>query len=60
MLADEVASAISDCWISADYYLVAVPRKKKKPKPKRVRRYCTDCSAEVLKFIPQTRKEDTS
>lgn len=60
MLPREIAAMLTDAWICRKWYMVAVPRKKKKPKPKRVRRYCTDCSAEVLKHITQTKKDDTS
>jgi len=56
MTAPEVASAITDCWISPDYYLVAIPRKKKKPHKKRSRAFCTDCSCEVMKYLPMTTK----
>jgi hypothetical protein len=58
MLPDEVASAITDNWISRDYYLVAIPRKKKVCNKRRKRRYCVDCECEVMKFIPQTGKEE--
>lgn len=60
MNAQEVARMLSDTWIDADYYLVAVPRHKTSARKRRKRRYCTDCSAEVLKHIPQTKKDDTT
>ena len=56
MNAKEVAKMLSDTWIDPDYYLVAVPRHKVVKKKRRKRKYCTDCSAEVLKHIPQTKK----
>jgi hypothetical protein len=56
MVASEVASMMTDTWIDSEYYFVAIPRKKKKPKPKRQRMYCVDCQAEVLKHIPKTEK----
>lgn len=58
MTAPEVASMLTDTWIDANYYLVAVPRKRMHAAKRRKRRYCTDCSAEVLKPIPQTKKGD--
>ena len=56
MTAPEAAKMFSDTWIDAEYYLVAVPRKRIQAKKRRKRRYCTDCSSEVLKFIEQTKK----
>jgi hypothetical protein len=56
MNAQETARMLSDTWIDPDYYLVAVPRHKVSKKKRRKRKYCTDCSAEVLKHIPQTKK----
>lgn len=56
MTADEVAAMLTDTWIDPEYYLVAVPRKKNMKKRRRKRRYCTDCQAEVIKNIEQTRK----
>ena len=56
MTAPEVASMLSDTWIDANYYLVAVPRKRVQTAGRRKRKYCTDCSAEVLKHIAQTKK----
>jgi len=58
MTADEVAAMLTDTWIDPDYYLVAVPRIKTKKKPRRVRRYCTDCSCEVLKYIKSTKQKE--
>lgn len=58
MNAQEVARMLSDTWIDADYYLVAVPRHRSSTKKRRKRKYCTDCSAEVLKHIPQTKKDE--
>jgi hypothetical protein len=57
MLADEIAAMLTDTWIDSDYYLVAVRRHKKQPKRRRKRRYCVNCEAEVLKFIPKTEPE---
>lgn len=58
MLAEEVAAMLTDTWIDRDYYLVAVPRKKKSPKKRRKRKYCTDCQAEVLRHIPKTSRSE--
>lgn len=58
MLPNELAAMLNDVWISRKYYLVAVPRKRTPCKKRRKRRYCTDCSCEVMKFIPQTKKGD--
>lgn len=60
MNAQEVARMLSDTWIDTDYYLIAVPRHRKPVKKRRKRKYCIDCSAEVLKHIPQTNKDDTT
>lgn len=49
--AEEVASLLTDKFISRHYYLVAVPRHKASSK-RRQRRYCVDCQCEVLKHIP--------
>lgn len=54
MLADEVAAMITDTWIDGDYYLVAIPRKRKKAKAPRTRVYCTTCNCEVLKCLKTT------
>lgn len=56
MNATEAARMLSDTWIDPDFYFVAVPRHKKTCLKRRKRRYCTDCSCEVLKFIQQTKK----
>lgn len=58
MLPHEVAAMLNDVWICRKWYLVAIPRKKTSPRFRRKRKYCTDCSAEVLKHIPQTNKEE--
>jgi len=58
MTAQEAAKMISDIWIDSNYYLVAVPRQRIQAMKRRKRRYCTDCSSEVLKLIPQTKKEE--
>jgi len=55
MNAEEVAAMLTDTWIDANFYLVAIPRKKKRSK-RRKRRYCIDCEAEVLKHIPIKRE----
>lgn len=54
MLADEVAAMLTDTWIDSDYYLVAIPRKRKKAKERRTRAFCTTCNCEVLKCLPTT------
>lgn len=62
MLPDEMAAMLTDTWIDPDYYMVAVPRNKKHKRPRK-RRYCVDCEAEVLKYIPKTessKDEETS
>ena len=58
MTASEAAKMISDIWIDSNYYLVAVPRKRIQAMKRRKRRYCTECSCEVLKYIKQTHKEE--
>jgi len=58
MTAPEAAKMLTDTWIDAEYYLVAIPRKRLQASKRRKRRYCTDCSCEVLKLIPQTKKEE--
>lgn len=58
MNAEEVAAMLTDTWIDADYYLVAIPRRKKKAKKRRKRMYCTDCEAEVLTHIPLKPKKE--
>lgn len=58
MTAQEAAKMLSDIWIDSNYYLVAVPRKRPQAIKRRKRRYCTDCSCEVLKYIEQTHKEE--
>ena len=58
MTADEVAAMLTDHFIDPRYYLIAVPRKRKKASKRRLRMYCTDCEAEVLKHIPKTCKGD--
>ena len=57
MTAQEVAKMFSDTWIDPEFYLVAVPRKRIYVNKRRKRRYCTDCSCEVLKYIKQTKQE---
>ena len=56
MTAPEVAKMLTDTWIDADYYMVAVPRKHIQVLKRHKCRYCTDCSCEVLRFIEQTKK----
>jgi hypothetical protein len=56
MNAQEVASMLSDTWIDPDYYLVAVPRHKKKKGKRRKRLYCVDCESEVLRNVPKTER----
>lgn len=51
MNAEEVAHMLTDTWIDSNYYLVAIPRKKIYKKPRRSRRYCTQCECEILKYI---------
>lgn len=58
MEADEVADAITDLWIDPDFYLVAIPRKKKQPRRRRERRYCVDCQCEVMQHIPLKEQPD--
>lgn len=58
MLPDEVAAMLTDTWIDREYYLVAVPYKKNRPKKRRKRRYCTDCQCEVLQHIPLKGEKD--
>lgn len=58
MVPEEMAKLLNDVWISPDYYLVAFKKKKKPPRFRRKRRYCLDCSAEVLKLLPTTGKEE--
>lgn len=58
MNAKEVAAMLTDTWIDPDYYLVAIPRNKRKPRKRRTRLYCTDCECEVLKHIPKLKKEN--
>lgn len=55
MLADEVAAMITDTWIDSDYYLVAIPRKRKKGRKPRKRAFCTTCNCEVLKCMDTTK-----
>lgn len=55
MTAQEAAKMLSDTWIDPDYYLIAVPRKRTVSR-RRKRKYCIDCEAEVMKFIPKTHK----
>jgi len=59
MLPDEVASLLNQTYIDPDYYLVAMPRKKKASK-RRTRMFCKDCNAEVLKYLPTTTKDAES
>lgn len=47
----EAAALLTEKFISPDYYLVAIPRKKT-PSKKRKKRYCVDCQCEVLVHIP--------
>jgi hypothetical protein len=56
MTAAEIASFLTETWVQKDMYLVAIPRKKKKPTKKRQRMFCVDCQAEVLKHLPITHK----
>lgn len=58
MTAPEIASMLTDTWIDAKYYLVAVPRRRPIHKNRRKRRFCLECSAEVLKHIPTTSKKE--
>lgn len=58
MLPPEIARMLTETWISPDYYLVAIKRKRKKPCKRRKRKYCTDCEAEVLKHIPKTNRSE--
>jgi hypothetical protein len=58
MNAQEVARMLSDTWIDPEFYFVAVPRHRAVAKRRRKRKYCIDCKAEVLKLIPQTKKEE--
>lgn len=57
MNAQEAARMLSDTWVDPNFYFVAIPRHKVLVKKRRKRKYCTDCNAEVLKLIPQTKKE---
>jgi len=57
MLPDELAAMLTDVWIDPDFYLVAIPYNKKKPKPRRGRSYCVDWNCEVLRPLPLTHKE---
>ena len=54
MLADEVAAMITDTYIDSDYYLVAIPRKRKKGRKRRKRVFCITCNCEVLKCMDTT------
>lgn len=56
MTAQEAARMLSDTWIDAEFYFVAVPRSRKPSSRRRKRKYCIDCESEVLKFIPKTFK----
>ena len=49
----EVATLLTEKFISPDYYLVAIPRNKKTTKKRRRRVYCVECECEVLKYIPK-------
>lgn len=51
-LPDEVATLLTEKFISDDFYLVAIPRKRCHQKKRRKRVYCTDCQCEVLAHIP--------
>ncbi len=53
MTAEEVAAMLTDQFIDPRFYLVAIPRKRKSPKKRRTRQYCTVCECEVLKHIPK-------
>ena len=59
MLPDELAAMLTDTWIDPDYYLVAVPRKRKKQSTRRKKMYCIDCQMVVLKPLSQTCKKCT-
>ena len=54
MLPDEVASLLTDVWIDPDFYMVALPRKRKKVRKPRKRVFCTTCNCEVLKCMDTT------
>lgn len=56
MTAIEVARMLSDTWIDPNYYLIAMPRKRKVAKKKRQRKYCIDCECEVLRHLRKTIK----
>jgi DNA-binding GntR family transcriptional regulator len=56
MLPNEVAAMLTDTWIDSEYYLVAIPRKRKKARKKRKTMYCIDCHSEILREIPPTKK----
>jgi hypothetical protein len=58
MNAEEVAAMLTDHFIDPRYYLIALPRGRRKPKRRRQRLFCTDCDAEVLKSISRTCKGD--
>lgn len=58
MEAPEIADMLNDNWIDPSYYLVAIPRKRKKYAKRRQKRYCTDCECEVLKHLKSTNKEE--
>lgn len=58
MTAPEIARMLSDTWIDPEYYFIAIPRQRMVAKKRRKRKYCVDCEAEVLKFIPKTSKEE--
>jgi hypothetical protein len=61
MDAQEAARLLSDVYIDPDYYLVAIPRKRKKSTQKRKTRcMCTTCGAEVMKILPKTNKTQQS
>lgn len=59
MTPEEIARYLTDSWISRDWYLVAIPKKKKSPK--RYRRTseisCDDCGKKCT--IHHTKKEVT-
>lgn len=58
MLPNELAAMLTDTFIDPDYYLVAVPRKRKRAKKRRSRLFCTSCNCEVLKCIPTTHADE--
>lgn len=51
-LPKEWVKEINENYMPPDWYLVAVPRYKKKIKKRRVRRYCIECECEVMTALP--------